>query len=58
MANDLVSTTLSGIETREQLEKNLATLAAPVDTELLKEIQNIFTPVRNLSWPSGRPENN
>ena len=58
MSNDLVSTTLSGIESREQLEKNLATLAAPMDTELLKEIQKIFEPVRNLSWPSGPPENN
>ena len=58
MSNDIVASTLSGIESREQLEKNLATLDAPVDTELLREVQAILEPVRGASWPSGREENN
>ena len=58
MDNEAVTSTLSGIENREQLERNLATLAAPIDQDLLKELQAIFKPVRNLTWPSGRPENN
>ena len=56
--NPAVTSTLSGIENREQLEKNLATLAAPIDQDLWQELQAIFKPVRNLAWPSGRPENN
>ena len=58
MSNDLVASTLSGIETREQLEKSLATLDAPIDPELLREVQAILDPVRGTSWPSGREENN
>ena len=58
MSNEMISTTLSGIENREQLEKNLRTLAAPRDEELLKQIREIFEPVRNATWPSGLPENN
>ena len=57
MSNDLVASTLSGIETREQLEKNLATLDAPIDPELLREVQAILEPLRGTSWPSGREEN-
>ncbi len=58
LTNDMVASTLSGIESVEQLEKNLSIFNAPIDKELLSDIQEIFKPVRGTSWLSGRAENN
>jgi L-galactose dehydrogenase len=38
--------------------QNLADAAAPLDQELLAEVLGILAPVHNLTWSSGRPENN
>lgn len=52
-----VTSTLVGIQTRQQLEENLAVLESRSDPRLLAEIEHIAAPVRNRIWPSGRPEN-
>ncbi|HLK61592.1 MAG TPA: aldo/keto reductase [Chthonomonadaceae bacterium] len=58
LQNPSIATTLVGIPNREQLRRNVACVGAPPDAALLTEIQSLFAPVHNLTWPSGRPENN
>jgi hypothetical protein len=49
--------------TRAQVQANVkcatAALESPTgDTVLLDEVNAILAPVKNTTWPSGRPENN
>ncbi len=57
-ANPVIATTLVGIGSRDEVRQNLAALSAVPDPELLAEVRALFAPVHNLTWPSGRPENN
>ncbi len=51
-----VATTLTGIASPEQITQNVKWIAQPLDQGLLAEVQRILSPVRNMTWPSGRPE--
>lgn len=53
-----VATTLTGAARVSELRNNLAWIAEPIDQVLLREVQAVLAPVRNQTWPSGRPENN
>ena len=53
-----VSTTLVGMSRPDHVERNIKGLNTEVDPELYKEIEKIVAPVRNITWKSGRPENN
>ena len=57
LAEERIATTLVGIAGTEELRRNLAAVGAPPDPVLLAEVLEILRPVRNLEWPSGRPEN-
>jgi len=52
-----VSSTLTGMSTPEEVEKNLSALCLPIDESLLEEVRAILAPVSNTVWPSGRSEN-
>lgn len=52
-----VSTTLAGMSTVKQVRENVSAASGKADPALLEEIRSIVEPVRNRSWPSGRPEN-
>ena len=52
-----VSSTLTGMSTPEQVEKNLSALCLQIDESLIQEVGAILAPVSNTVWPSGRPEN-
>jgi L-galactose dehydrogenase len=58
LSNPDVATTLTGIASPEQITQNVRWVEQPLDQELLAEVQRILAPVRNMTWPSGRPENN
>jgi len=58
LANPDLSTTLVGTANPENLKKNVRWLEAPMDHELLGEVQAILAPIRDQTWSSGRPENN
>ena len=58
LANPDLATTLVGTANPENLKKNVRWLETPIDHELLAEVQAILSPIRNKTWPSGRPENN
>lgn len=51
------ASTLVGVQTREQLQANLAAVDTPNDPALLRKLRAILEPVSNLAWGSGRREN-
>jgi L-galactose dehydrogenase len=53
-----IDTTLSGAASSAEIRNNVAWCAEPLDTGLLAEVQAVLQPVRDRTWPSGRPENN
>jgi L-galactose dehydrogenase len=55
--HDYVSSTLVGMSTQQHVRDSLNALAAESDTGFLEELRELFTPVFNQAWPSGRPEN-
>lgn len=42
----------------ERIMTNIPKIEEPLDETSLHEVQDILKPVHNLTWPSGRPENN
>ena len=58
MANPEIHTHIVGTASPARVMQNLADAAAPLDQELLAEVLGILAPVHNLTWSSGRPENN
>lgn len=53
-----VATTLSGAAGAEEVRRNIAWVAEPIDQDLLREVQALLQPVHNQTWLSGRAENN
>lgn len=65
LQEERVSTTLVGMATRDMVRQNVATVSKALSKPLengqlatLDAIEHLFTDVRNLSWESGKPENN
>ncbi|MBL8214244.1 MAG: aldo/keto reductase [Bryobacterales bacterium] len=58
MANPRIHSTLTGARTAEEVLRNVRIVGQEPDPELLAEVQRILAPVRDLTWPSGRPEYN
>lgn len=54
LAYEPVSTTLVGMETIERVDACLAAASKSMDESLLRDVLEIFEPVHNLSWPSGK----
>ena len=53
-----VSATLVGMGATAELETNLQALHFELEPALLAQIDKLVAPVENVTWPSGRPENN
>jgi L-galactose dehydrogenase len=51
------ASTLVGLSSREHVERNLKALEMEVEPELLREIAEAVTPVKDFVWPSGLAEN-
>lgn len=58
VSDSRIPTTILGTANPANVERNIRTIEEPLDQDLLAEVQAILAPVRDLSWPSGRPENN
>jgi L-galactose dehydrogenase len=58
LANPDIHTHIVGTADPRRVEQNLRDLAEPLDQALLADVQKILAPVHNLTWPSGRKENN
>jgi L-galactose dehydrogenase len=53
-----IATTLVSSADPENMKRNVAWANEPIDTTLLHEVQAILKPIHNITWTSGRPENN
>jgi L-galactose dehydrogenase len=53
-----VTTTIVGSANPAEMENNIQWASEPIDRRLLDEVLAILKPVHNMTWPSGRPENN
>jgi L-galactose dehydrogenase len=58
LANPAIHTNIVGTADPKRVLQNLRDSAEPLDATLLAEVQKILAPVHNLTWPSGRKENN
>lgn len=58
MANPRIHSTLTGAKTAEEVLRNVRIVGQEPDPGVLAEVQRILAPVRDLTWPSGRPEYN
>lgn len=58
IAEPRIATTLVGSARQDEVVKNVQWVDEPIDEQLVAEMQRIVEPVRDKSWPSGRPENN
>jgi L-galactose dehydrogenase len=57
-ANPEIATTVAGSANPNNIRKWAEWIAEPIDHELLREVQSIFAPVKNLGHVEGLPENN
>jgi aryl-alcohol dehydrogenase-like predicted oxidoreductase len=57
-SNPEIATTLVGTGSPANLARNVQWISEPPDPEMLSAVLRILEPVHNLTWPSGRPENN
>ena len=58
LANPDIATTVSGSANPGNIRNWAKWAAEPLDQELLREVQAIFAPVKNLGHKEGLPENN
>jgi len=58
VANPRIATTIVGTANPENIKKNVQWTQSAPDEDLLSEVREILRPVQNLTWPSGKPENN
>lgn len=58
LANPNFATTFVGSANPREVENNVQWTDAPLDAELLAEVEKILAPIHNQTWASGRPENN
>lgn len=57
-SNPEIATTLVGTGSPANLARNVQWISEPLDPVMLSAVLQILEPVHNLTWPSGRPENN
>lgn len=64
LRNPNITTTLVGMTSVQEVRENVKTAVemeqgvSDIDDELLQQVEQILQPVKNVTWPSGRPENN
>lgn len=58
VSNPDIATTLVGTASPQNIEQNVRWAEMPLDQELLAKVLKILEPAHNVTWPSGRPENN
>ena len=58
VAHPDIHTTIVGTASPARILENIRQIEEPLDTDLLAKVQEILKPIHNVTWPSGRPENN
>lgn len=58
VSNPAISTNIVGTASPRRIEQNIREIQEPLDQELLVDVLEILAPIHNVTWPSGRAENN
>ncbi|MGL4462722.1 MAG: aldo/keto reductase, partial [Planctomycetia bacterium] len=58
LQQEKVASTLVGMTSVAEVDRNVAAVGLAPDPALLADVQALFAEVAEISWPSGRPENN
>lgn len=58
VAEPRIASTFVGTASSAQMQANLDAVAEPIDRELLRDVLKVLEPIHNVTWASGRPENN
>lgn len=58
VSNPDIPTNIVGTANPDRILQNIREIEEPLDMELLAAVQKILETVHNVTWPSGRPENN
>jgi L-galactose dehydrogenase len=58
VANEGIPTHIVGTASPDRILQNIRESEEPIDEELLAAVQGILAPIHDVTWPSGRPENN
>jgi L-galactose dehydrogenase len=58
VANPEIASTFVSSANVENMRQNIAWADEQIDEKLLAEVLEILKPIHNVTWPSGRPENN
>jgi len=58
VAHPDIHTTIVGTANPERILENIRQIEEPLDQALLSKVLEILKPIHNVTWPSGRPENN
>jgi L-galactose dehydrogenase len=52
-----VATTVVGSANAANMAQNVAWMEDDIDLDLLRDVEELLAPVRDIGWPNGRPEN-
>ncbi|MEH7380490.1 aldo/keto reductase [Bacillus sp. JJ1533] len=58
VSNTNIPTTLVGTANPKYIEENISWVNEPMDMDLLVNVQEILSPIKNMTWKSGLLENN
>jgi L-galactose dehydrogenase len=58
VANENIHTNIVGTANPDRILQNIRESEEPLDEELLAGVLDILQPIHNMTWASGRPENN
>ncbi|MGH3417048.1 MAG: aldo/keto reductase [Actinocrinis sp.] len=57
VATGAVASTVVGAVHPDEVRRNVRWIGEPLDEQLLREVEQVLAPVRDVGWISGRPEN-
>jgi len=57
LQSDDVTSTMVGITSAAEIERNVRWALQPVDASLVEEVRSVLKPIHNYNWHVGRPEN-
>lgn len=57
VATGAAASTVVGARDGEEVRRNVRWIGEPLDGRLLREVEDVLAPVRDVGWISGRPEN-
>ena len=56
--NEAIAPTVIGTPSPVEFKQAVKWADSPIDLEMLSEVQDMLAPIKDLTWISGRPENN